>query len=99
VEPGKQEAQDGASNARDAAARTWSATSLFQSRFAYTTCYAVSYGVVFPVVFLAHSIPRGNAVVRGLNDGAQAAILKVDELRAAALGPPAAKATPALAKV
>ena len=98
VEHGRQAAQAGASDARDAAARTWSATSLFLSRFVYTTCYAVSYGVVFPAVFLAHSIPQNNAVVRGLIDGAQAAILKVDELGAAALEPPVAKAAPALAK-
>jgi hypothetical protein len=52
--------------------------------------------VVFPAVFLAHVIPRDNAAVRGLIDGAQAAILKVDELRGPALAPPAAPATPAL---
>jgi hypothetical protein len=98
VERGRQAAQDGASDARDAAARTPCATSEFLSRFVYNTCYAVSYGVVFPAVFLAHSIPRSNAVVRGLIDGAQTAILKVEELRAAALDPPAAKAMPALAK-
>ena len=90
-------AQDGAADAREAAARTWAATSLFLSRFVYTTCYTVSYGVVFPAVFLAHSIPRNNAAVRGLIDGAQAVMLKVDELRGPALEPPAATAPPALA--
>src|SRR5689334_6426034 len=74
-------ARDGATDAREAADRAWAATSLFVSRFVYTTCYTVSYGVVFPSVLLAHSIPRNNAAVRGLIDGAQAAILKVDELR------------------
>jgi len=74
-------ARDGAADARDAAIRTWNATSQIASRCVYTTCYAVSYGVVFPAVFLAHSIPRNNAVVRGLVDGAQEAIHKVEQLR------------------
>jgi len=74
-------ARDGAADARDAAIRTWNATSQIASRVVYSTCYAVSYGVVFPAVFLAHSIPRNNAVVRGLVDGAQEAIHKVEKLR------------------
>jgi hypothetical protein len=76
-------ARDGAADAREAATRVWSATSLFASRFIYTTCYTVSYGVVFPSMLLAHSIPKNNAAVRGLIDGAQAAIQKVDEVRTA----------------
>jgi hypothetical protein len=74
-------ARDGAADARLAAARTWDATSLFASRFVYCTCYSLSYGVVFPALLLAHAIPRNNEAVRGLIDGAQAAILKVDQLR------------------
>jgi hypothetical protein len=74
-------ARDGAADARDAAIRTWNATSQIACRLVYSTCYAVSYGVVFPAVFLAHSIPRNNAVVRGLVDGAQGAIHKVEQLR------------------
>src|SRR5262249_13749715 len=89
--------QDGAADARKAADRTWAATSLFVSRFVYTTCYTVSYGVVFPTVLLAHSVPRNNAAVRGLIDGAQAAILKVDELRGQALEPQPAAGSPTLA--
>jgi hypothetical protein len=90
-------ARDGASDAREAATRTWAATSLFVSRFVYTTCYTVSYGVVFPAMLLSQAIPRNNAAVRGLRDGAQAAIIKVDELCGTALEPPAATARPALA--
>jgi hypothetical protein len=92
-----QAAQDGAADARAAAARTWARTSLFVCRFVYTACYTVSYGLVFPSALLAHSIPRNNAAVRGLIDGAHAAILQVDQLRGAALEPPAAPAPPALA--
>ena len=74
-------ARDGAADAQVAAARTWDATSLFASRFVYSTCYSLSYGVVFPAMLLARSIPRNNEAVRGLIDGAQAAILKVDQIR------------------
>jgi len=76
-----QAARDGAADAREAAIRTWNATSQFASRVVYNTCYTVSYGVVLPAVFLAHSIPRNNAVVQGLVDGAQDAIRTVDQLR------------------
>jgi hypothetical protein len=77
-----QAARDGAADARLAATRTWDATSLFVSRFVYCTCYSFSYGMVFPAMLLALSIPRNNEAVRGLIDGAQAAILKVDQIRA-----------------
>ena len=76
-----QAARDGAADAREAAIRTWDATSRFASRFVYTTCYTFSYGVVFPAVFLARAIPPNNEIVRGLVDGAQDAIRKVDHLR------------------
>jgi hypothetical protein len=92
-------AQDGATDARKAAARTWDATSLFVSRFVYTTCYTVSYGVVFPAVLLAHSIPRNNVAVRGLIDGAQAAKHQVDQIRGASVGSSNATAAPAPAPV
>src|SRR5580698_7354477 len=74
-------ARDGAADAREAATRTWAASRLFASRFVYTTCYTVSYGVVFPVMFLACSVPQNNSVVRGLIDGAQAAMLKVEQFQ------------------
>jgi hypothetical protein len=74
-------ARDGAADAQEAATRTWDATSLFASRLVYSTCYSLSYGLVFPAMLLAHAIPRNNEAVRGLIDGAHAAILKVDQLR------------------
>jgi hypothetical protein len=90
-------ARDGAADAREAANRTWEATSLFARRFIYTTCYTVSYGVVFPSMLLARSIPRDNAAVRGLIDGAHAAVAKLDELSEPVLEPSGAEAAPALA--
>jgi hypothetical protein len=90
-------ARDGAADAREAATRVWSATSLFVSRFVYTTCYTVSYGVVFPTMLLAHSIPKNNAAVRGLVDGAEAAIQKVDRVRGSSRELQVNTALPALA--
>jgi hypothetical protein len=89
-------ARDGAADAREAATRTWAATSLFASRFVYTTCYTVSYGVVFPVMFLACSIPQNNSAVRGLIDGAHAAMQKAEQCRAAASDPASDTAMPSL---
>jgi hypothetical protein len=88
-------ARDGAADAREAATRTWDATSRFASRFVYTTCYSLSYGMVFPVMLLAHAIPRDNEAVRGLIDGAQAAIHKVDQLRGTSIDTAAAAVAPA----
>jgi hypothetical protein len=90
-------ARDGAADAREAATRFWSASSLFASRFVYTTCYTVSYGVVFPTMLLVHSIPKNNAAVRGLVDGAQAAMQKVDQIRTSSTELQAHSALPALA--
>ncbi len=81
-----QATRNGADDAREAAQRAWNATSLFASRFVYTTCYTLSYGVVFPSIFIACAIPKNNVAVRGLMDGAHAAIQKVEEVRGAAIG-------------
>jgi hypothetical protein len=90
-------ARDGAADARAAAVRVCNATSLFLSRFVYTTCYTVSYGVVFPTMLLVHAIPKNNAAVQGLVDGAHAAILKVDQVRTASTGLEARTGAPSLA--
>ena len=76
-----QAARDGAADAREMATRVWANTSLFLSRFVYTTTYTVSYGVVFPATLIARAIPRDNAAVRGLIDGARSASDKVHEIR------------------
>jgi hypothetical protein len=73
-------ARRGAIDASQAASRTLDAAGRFLNRFVYTTCYTVAYGVVFPSVLLARSVPRQNCAVRGLVDGCDAASRKVDEL-------------------
>jgi hypothetical protein len=60
---------DAADSARGAVPRV----NLFLSRMAYTTSYAVSYGIVFPTAFIGQYVPKNNALVHGLTDGAAAA--------------------------
>ncbi len=62
------------------------AASRFLSRFIYTTSYTFSYGVVFPAVLIAKSIPSDNAVVHGLVDGARAASDTVDQWKSSRVG-------------
>ncbi len=45
----------------------------FFGRLAYKASYGVSYGVVYPVTMVARMIPKENAMVYGLSDGASAA--------------------------
>ena len=68
-------------DARLAASRAPSGTGMFLSRVLYTSTYTISYGVVFPVAFVAQSIPRENAAVRGLIEGAHAASRAADARR------------------
>jgi hypothetical protein len=75
-------ARQGAADAREAANRFAASAGLFAARFVYTTCYTISYGVVFPTVMIARSVPRGNAAVRGLVEGASAARRQVDTVLA-----------------
>ena len=72
--------QEGATAARDAAEKALPSVGLFANRFVYTTCYAVSYGVVFPMALVALSVPQNNPLVHGMIDGSRAARNKVDEL-------------------
>ena len=73
-------ARQGAADAKVAAEKAWSASGVFLARAIYNTSYMVSYGLVFPVAFVAQAIPRDNAAVRGLIDGAEAASRRVDQL-------------------
>jgi hypothetical protein len=66
-------AKDGAADAKATAGKVIPAAGRFLSRFVYTTSYTFSYGVVFPAMLLAKSIPPNNAIVHGFVDGAHAA--------------------------
>lgn len=65
---------------RAAATKVLSNTGVFLSRVVYGATYTISYGVVFPVALVAGSIPRNNAAVRGLIEGAQAASHRADAI-------------------
>jgi hypothetical protein len=87
METAMQAARDGAADARAAVDRAIPAISQFVSRCVYTTSYSVSYGVVFPVMLLARAVPKDNAFVQGLVDGAQAARDMVDDWKGIPVSP------------
>jgi hypothetical protein len=62
-----------AGKATRAIAKAGPSAMLSMSRMAYTGAYFVAYGVVFPVLFMAHAIPGNNAVMKGFQDGGRAA--------------------------
>jgi hypothetical protein len=73
--------KDGVEDARATVAQAIPAASQFASQAVYKTCYAISFGVVFPTMLIARSIPKNNAAVHGLIDGAHAAIDLVSEMK------------------
>ena len=81
METAVQAARDGAADAKAAVDRALPAISQFVSRFVYTTSYSISYGVVFPTMLLARAVPKNNALVHGLVDGARAAKDMVEDWR------------------
>jgi hypothetical protein len=82
-------AKDGAADAKATAGKAFPEAGRFLSRFVYTTSYTFSYGIVFPAVMIAKSIPTNNAVVHGFVDGARAASDMVDQLKHRQLEAPA----------
>jgi hypothetical protein len=63
------------------AAEAFPATSHFLGRVVYRTSYALAFGVTFPVMMVVRFVPKDNAIVHGLVDGAIAARDRVDEWR------------------
>ena len=80
-----QAAKGGVKDVRVTASGALPALNSFLSGLTYKTCYAVSYGIVFPTALVARAIPQENAVVHGLIDGARAAIDMVKEMKAKSL--------------
>jgi hypothetical protein len=78
-------AKDGAADAKATAGKMLPAAGRFLSRFVYTTSYTLSYGVVFPAVLIAKSMPANNAVVHGFVDGAKAANDMVAQMKSGRL--------------
>lgn len=66
-------AREGGSEIALSASEALPAAGGFIGRAVYNTTYAVSFGVTVPVMLVARVIPRDNALVHGLVDGAMAA--------------------------
>ena len=48
------------------------------SQMFYTGSYVLAYGVVYAAVFVAQSLPQDDPIMRGLCDGGQEAVDKLD---------------------
>lgn len=81
LETAAQAAREGAADARTTVNSVLPEANRFLSRCVYTTCYTFSYGLVFPAVLLAKSIPANNAAMHGFADGAHAAMDMIDQLK------------------
>jgi hypothetical protein len=77
-----QAAEGGLEDVRATASGALPALTRSLSGLTYKTCYAITYGIVFPTILVVRAIPKENAVVHGLIDGARAATDVVNEMRA-----------------
>lgn len=71
----------GASEIQTRVSEALPATGRFLGRAVYRTSYAVSFGLAFPVMMVVRIMPKNNAMVHGLVDGAIAARDRVHEWR------------------
>jgi hypothetical protein len=82
LETAFQAVKDGSTDATAAAENAIPAATRFFAHLVYTTSYTVTFGVVFPSMMIAKSIPADNVIIRGFTDGAHDAIEKIDGLKA-----------------
>jgi hypothetical protein len=87
VDAAVQAAKGGVDDARATASGALPALGGLLSTLTYRTCYAVSYGVVFPTMLVVRAIPKENAAVHGFVDGARAAMDLVDEMKSDSKAP------------
>ncbi|MFN0053831.1 MAG: hypothetical protein ACKV0T_16755 [Planctomycetales bacterium] len=73
--------RDGATDAAARVRQVVPVAGQFVSRFVYSSCYFLSYGVVFPTMVVASYLPGGKPIATGLVDGAQAASDLVREMK------------------
>ncbi|MFO0957984.1 MAG: hypothetical protein U0800_11240 [Isosphaeraceae bacterium] len=81
LESASQATQQGFADMKAKADQTIPALQSGASQAAYKMGYGLSYGVVFAAVFVSRAIPRDNALVHGIVDGARAATDFVKESR------------------
>ncbi len=70
----------GAADARALVEETWPKIADAFGKGVYNSAYYVSFGVTFPVLLLAKSIPQNNKLVEGLVDGARRASMRCDKM-------------------
>jgi hypothetical protein len=81
VDSAFESAEHGSTELQRQGAEALPAAGHFLGRVVYKTSYAVAFGVTFPVMMVVRVIPKENAFVHGLIDGAIAARERVDEWR------------------
>jgi hypothetical protein len=64
---------DGSMDIQMSASEALPASGRFLGRMVYNASYAVAFGVTFPVMMVVRVVPKENALVHGLVDGALAA--------------------------
>jgi hypothetical protein len=69
----KNAVQSGIADARASVEETWPKITEAVSKGMYNSAYGLAFGVTFPILLLAKSIPQNNCIVWGLVDGAKAA--------------------------
>jgi hypothetical protein len=84
--------RDGASDALAKAKQAMPASGAFVSKFVYSSCYYLSYGVVFPSLLVTNFLPGCGPMANGLVDGAAAAKDVLVEMKDKAAARKAAKA-------
>ncbi len=73
--------RSGAADAQRSAQLVAETTARAVSKTIYTTCYCMSYGIMFPTFLVLSFVPKDNVICHGLVDGAQAAADSVHKLR------------------
>lgn len=70
--------KDGAAAGARAASDLWNLLGGGVAKGVYGSAYSLAYGATFGAMFLGHLIPRESLVIKGLHDGAGAALTAFD---------------------
>ena len=69
----KSAVESGIADARASVEETWPKITEAVGKGMYNSAYGLAFGVTFPILLLAKSIPQNNSIVWGFVDGAKAA--------------------------
>ena len=83
--------RDGAGDALAKAKQAVPATREFVAKFAYSSFYYLSYGVVFPTLLVTNFVPGFGPIADGMVDGARAASDVITEMKESAAARKAAR--------